>query len=129
MKNIFEGIAWLFEELLIVPHQTLTQVELSNWWLANGVNFLFLLIGFVAMIYWINQLKIFNDRGEENKDPSHTLSYRSNPSLFGSSYSNEMFAMWHTRFWRVTKVFSKRSNGYYAPPEVITFPSFNWVPA
>jgi hypothetical protein len=22
------------------------------------------------MIYWINQLKIFNDRGEENKDPS-----------------------------------------------------------
>lgn len=70
MKNIFEGIAWLFEELLFIPHQTLTQVELSNWWLANGVNFLFLLIGFVAMVYWINQLKIFNDRGEENKDPS-----------------------------------------------------------
>lgn len=70
MKEIFEAIAWLFEEVLFVPHQILSDLELKNWWIANGVNFLFLLVGFVAMVYWINQLKIFNDRGEENKDPS-----------------------------------------------------------
>ncbi|MGB1449249.1 MAG: DUF6341 family protein [Flavobacteriaceae bacterium] len=70
MVDIFGAIAWLFEELLLVPHQFLTKLELSSWWLANGVNFLFLIVGSIAMVYWINQLKIFNDRGEENKDPS-----------------------------------------------------------
>ncbi len=70
MIDLFGAIAWLFEELLLVPHQFLTKLELSSWWLANGVNFFFLLIGSVAMVYWINQLKIFNDKGEENKDTS-----------------------------------------------------------
>jgi len=28
------------------------------------------LIGFAAATYWTLQLKGFNDRGEENKDPS-----------------------------------------------------------
>lgn len=70
MKSIFEAIAWLFENLLLVPHQFLSNLELSNWWIANGINFFFVLVGFVAMVYWINQLKIFNDNGEENKDTS-----------------------------------------------------------
>lgn len=70
MKDFFEGIAWLFEKVLFVPHQLLSRLELDNWWMANGVNFMFLLVGFVAMIYWINQLKLFSDRGEENKDTS-----------------------------------------------------------
>lgn len=70
MKDLFEAIAWLFEEILLLPHQTLTEIELDSWWIANGINFLFLLIGSVALIYWVNQLKLFNDRGEENKDPS-----------------------------------------------------------
>ncbi len=70
MKDFFEAIAWLFEEVLFLPHQMLTSLELNNWWLANGVNFLFVAVGFTAFVYWINQLKIFNDKGEENKDPS-----------------------------------------------------------
>ena len=70
MTDLFNGIARLLEDLLLLPHQLLSKLELSNWWLANGVNFIFLFIGSLAMVYWINQLKIFNDRGEENKDPS-----------------------------------------------------------
>ena len=70
MTDLFNGIARLFEDLLLLPHQLLSKLELSNWWLANGVNFIFLFIGSFAMVYWINQLKIFNDKGEENKDPS-----------------------------------------------------------
>lgn len=70
MKDFFEAIAWLFEEVLFLPYNLLRTLELENWWIANTVSFLFLLVGFVAMIYWINQLKIFNDRGEEDKDPS-----------------------------------------------------------
>lgn len=70
MKDFFEAIAWLFENVLFLPHQFLSNLELSNWWMANGVNFLFVLVGFVALVYWVNQLKIFNDNGEENKDTS-----------------------------------------------------------
>lgn len=70
MKDFFEAIAWLFENVLFLPHQFLSNLELSNWWMANGVNFLFVSVGFVALVYWINQLKIFNDNGEENKDTS-----------------------------------------------------------
>ena len=70
MIDIFGAIAWLFEELLLVPHQFLSDLELSNWWLANGINFFFMAIGSTALVYWVNQLKIFNDNGEENKDTS-----------------------------------------------------------
>jgi hypothetical protein len=70
MKNFFEAIAYLFEEVLFTPFEMLRNHELQNWWVANGASWLFLLIGFAAATYWTLQLKGFNDRGEENKDPS-----------------------------------------------------------
>jgi len=70
MKNFFEAIAYLFEEVLFNPFEMLRNLELQNWWVANGTSWLFLLIGFAAATYWTLQLKGFNDRGEENKDPS-----------------------------------------------------------
>ena len=70
MKNLFEGIAWLFEEVLFLPLHLLRQLELENWTLANSINWFFLLIGFVAASYWIRQLQLFNQRGEEDKNPS-----------------------------------------------------------
>ena len=41
MKDFFESVAWLFEELLFVPHQMLSRLELDNWWMASRVNFMF----------------------------------------------------------------------------------------
>ena len=70
MKNLFETIANLFEDLFFLPFQLLTQLEPFSWWLANGMSFLFLAIGFVAAVYWIQQLRKFDKSGEENKDPS-----------------------------------------------------------
>jgi len=70
MKNFFEGIAWLFEEILFLPYNVLRNLELSNWTLANIVNWAFLLIGFTALIYWVLQLNLFDKNGEEDKDPS-----------------------------------------------------------
>ncbi|MGB0375627.1 MAG: DUF6341 family protein [Flavobacteriaceae bacterium] len=70
MKNFFEGIAWLFEEVLFLPLHLLRQLELESWVLANVINWVFLLVGFVAALYWIRQLQLFNQRGEEDKDPS-----------------------------------------------------------
>ena len=70
MKSFFETIASLFEELLFSPFQLLTQVELISWWVANGVSFIFLSVGLIAGIYWINQLRKFDQSGEEKKDSS-----------------------------------------------------------
>jgi glycopeptide antibiotics resistance protein len=68
MKAFFEFIAYLFEEILFIPFNFLREFQLENWWIANIVSWMFLFLGFFALIYWILQLKLFDDRGEENKD-------------------------------------------------------------
>ncbi|MDC1217269.1 uracil phosphoribosyltransferase [Flavobacteriaceae bacterium] len=70
MKAFFEGIAWLFEEVLFLPYAFLRQLENSSWTLANSVNWVFLIIGFLALIYWVFQLNLFNKNGEEKKETS-----------------------------------------------------------
>jgi hypothetical protein len=70
MKNFFEGIAWLFEEIFFIPFAILRDLQLTNWTLANSVNWIFLLVGFSAMVYWVLQLNLFDKNGEEDKDPS-----------------------------------------------------------
>ncbi len=70
MKKIFEGIAWLFEEILFIPYAILRKLEDTSWALSNSVTWVFLLVGFSAMIYWVLQLNLFDKNGEENKDPS-----------------------------------------------------------
>lgn len=70
MKAFFEGIAWLFEEILFLPYDLLRQIEASSWTLSNTVNWIFVLVGFSAFIYWILQLNSFDKNGEEDKDPS-----------------------------------------------------------
>ena len=70
MKNFFEGIAWLFEEILFLHYTFLRQLEQTNWTLANSVNWIFFIVGFSAMVYWVLQLNLFEKSGEEDKDPS-----------------------------------------------------------
>lgn len=70
MKTFFEAIAYLFEEVLFIPLNVLRSLELENWWIANSISWLFVLIGFTALIYWVRQLQLFNQNGEENKDIS-----------------------------------------------------------
>lgn len=66
-KNFFEGIQSFFEAIMFNHLDWVRQLELENWWLASAINWMFLVIGFVAAVYWINQLKLFNERGEEDK--------------------------------------------------------------
>lgn len=71
MKSFFEGIADLFVNVLFAPFDMLRSME--SWTLSNTVNWLFVLIGSVAFVYWMLQLKKFNDSGEEDKScTSHT---------------------------------------------------------
>ena len=70
MKNFFEAIARLFEELLLVPYNILADIELQNWWVANFMSWLFMAIGLAAGVYWILQLRSFDKNEEEDKDTS-----------------------------------------------------------
>lgn len=67
MKDFFYAIQDLFVNVLFAPLDYLRALELESWWGANIVSWIFTLIGFVAFVYWMGQLKTFNDNGEEDK--------------------------------------------------------------
>lgn len=67
MKDFFEGIASLFEDVLFLPLDALRELQDDSWLAANGLNFVFVLIAFVAFFYWMKQLKTFDESGEEDK--------------------------------------------------------------
>ncbi|MCK0178766.1 uracil phosphoribosyltransferase [Flavobacteriaceae bacterium S0862] len=67
MKDFFYAIQDLFVDVLFLPFDALRELELTNWWAANAVSWIFTIIGLVAFVYWMLQLKGFNDRGEEDK--------------------------------------------------------------
>ena len=67
MKAFWEGFADLFVNFLFAPFDALRSLELDNWWLANSVSWLLALIGIVAFVYWMLQLRKFDNNGEEDK--------------------------------------------------------------
>ena len=68
MIKFFYGIEDLFVNYLFAPLDFLRFMH--SWWGANTINWIFMIIGFIAMVYWMKQLKIFNDNNEENKEIS-----------------------------------------------------------
>ncbi|TDD78218.1 DUF6341 family protein [Flavobacterium caseinilyticum] len=68
MKDFFEGIQYLFVDILFAPLDFLRSLELSSWFVANTINWIFMIICAAAMVYWILQLKIFEDAGTEKQD-------------------------------------------------------------
>ena len=68
MKAFFEGIEDLFVNHLFWPFDFFRFMQ--SWWTSNTINWIFFLLGVVAMFYWLGQLKLFNDRGEEDKSIS-----------------------------------------------------------
>jgi hypothetical protein len=67
MKSFFEGIQYLFVDILF-PLNFLRSLELESWFAANTINWLFMIICAAAMVYWVLQLKLHDDNGEENQD-------------------------------------------------------------
>ena len=70
MKDFFYGIQDLFVDGLFIPFDKLRALELENWLGANIMSWVFLAIGFVAMLYWLRQLRIFDNNNEEDKSVS-----------------------------------------------------------
>jgi len=70
MKDFFYAIEDLFVDYLFWPYDALRSLELDSWWGANIVSWLFAISGLVAFVYWMKQLKTFNDNNEEDKSIS-----------------------------------------------------------
>jgi len=66
MEAFFRAIEDLFVNVLFVPLDALRFMQ--SWWVANTLNWIFMIIGAVAFVYWILQLKKHSDNGEENKE-------------------------------------------------------------
>ncbi len=83
MKDFFEGIQTIFEDYLFEPLNDLR--EYWNW-TAGGwqalVNWLFIIMVIAAFIYWMRQLKKFNDRMKKITILRHTLKTGQNQYLF-----------------------------------------------
>ena len=70
MKDFFYAIQDLFVDVIFAPFDALRALELESWFGANAMSWIFMIIGFVAMVYWMKQLKGFNDNNEEDKSVS-----------------------------------------------------------
>lgn len=67
MKDFFHAIEDLFVNVLFAPFDALRTLELTSWFMANIISWIFMIIGFAAFVYWMLQLKKYNDNKEENK--------------------------------------------------------------
>ena len=68
MRAFFEGIQWLFENIFFWPLDQLRSFELSSWFGANIINWIFMAICAYAIVYWCKQLTVHQQNGEENQD-------------------------------------------------------------
>lgn len=66
--SFFKGIEFLFVDVLMKPMDWLAYLELENWWLANIINWVFIIICCVAFYYWMTQLRIFAKNNDDNQD-------------------------------------------------------------
>jgi uncharacterized membrane protein len=69
-SNIFRWIGSLFTDILFLPFKWL-RLEVATadlgWWLANGVNWLFMLVLLVLFAYWMKESMKFVKEGTEDR--------------------------------------------------------------
>jgi len=67
LREVFEGIQSITEDVLFAPFDALREMELDSWFGANIMSWLFTAIGFVAFVYWMLELKKYNDANDEDR--------------------------------------------------------------
>ena len=70
IRDIFYGIEDLFVNYLFFPFDFLRITELDNWWIANFMTWISIVVFICAFTYWMLQLKKFDDNQEEDKSIS-----------------------------------------------------------
>jgi len=70
IRDIIYGIEDLFVNYLFFPFDFLRITELGNWWIANFMTWISVVVFICAFTYWMLQLKKFDDNKEEDKSIS-----------------------------------------------------------
>ncbi len=70
IRDIIYGIEDLFVNYLFFPFDFLRITELNNWWIANFMTWVSIVVFICAFTYWMLQLKKFDDNQEEDKSIS-----------------------------------------------------------
>lgn len=74
LRDIFYAIQDFAVGVLFAPFDALRALELESWAAANTLNWFFMLICAVAFVYWMLQLKKFNNNNEEDtSSTSHSF--------------------------------------------------------
>ena len=68
MRAFFEALQFLFEKILFAPMNLFRAMELNNWWLANIITWIFIIICCAATWYWIKQLQLFKANNDDDQD-------------------------------------------------------------
>tara|TARA_B100000989_G_scaffold16638_1_gene11012 strand:- start:1152 stop:1382 length:231 start_codon:yes stop_codon:yes gene_type:complete len=68
-KDLFEAIEFIFVEILFIPFDFI-RLEITNWFIQNGINFIFMAIISAALVYWTLELIKYDKKGDEKKDVS-----------------------------------------------------------
>ncbi len=63
--SFFEALGAFFENVLFLPYDFF-RLTLANWWGSNLINWVFLIIGFIAFFYWMGQMYMFKSQGKED---------------------------------------------------------------
>lgn len=62
-NNIFKAIGEFCQNVLFAPYNKIS--TLDNWWVQNMVSWIFVVILFIALFYWLGQLKNYKKAGNE----------------------------------------------------------------
>ena len=74
LTDVYSAIEDFTLDVLFAPFDWMRATELESWGLANIMNWIFFLILIVAFVYWMLQLKSFNDANEEDRtSTSHSF--------------------------------------------------------
>ena len=82
MKDFFGLIEFLFVDILFAPLDFLRSLELKSWLLANGINFVFIIIISGLLVYWMFELVGLISLVMKIKTPLLIRFYKSNPISF-----------------------------------------------
>jgi len=62
-NNIFRTIGNFFVNVFFVPFDTVRFMH--NWWEQNTFSFALLIIAFIGLFYWLNELRKYQKLGNE----------------------------------------------------------------
>ncbi|MDR2222770.1 MAG: uracil phosphoribosyltransferase [Flavobacteriaceae bacterium] len=68
MTSFFNGLGFLFEKVLFMPMNLFAKLELQNWWAANTLTWIFILITCYFFVFWLKKLQLFKENKEDEQD-------------------------------------------------------------